>query len=244
MKSNLKSAFCRTLTPIPDAIRTKEHSLPEEPPTVLLLHGPLGAVEVQLKRVAADFGGSASNIRFKGSLPALSVAFGGAGEGILSIEELPHGRCQLRVEPTAATTERFRQWLDGAIRELYALGFVISDRSTPRLAQPQAEDDAHFSPREQEDILARLDGIEATIFQQDEFDQDQAAWIRGEMHLLKEELATSRRVTWRHLARSVLLGIASMIGGQAGRLFLEHSWESLRPFLGRLFPFLLGPGSP
>jgi hypothetical protein len=221
--------------------------LPEEQqPTRLLLHGPPKAVEVILRRVAVESGATVTDSTRRGGLEGLTFNSGGRSqEGAMFIEELPHGRCQLRIPSVEFPSgERFQEYLDSAIRELYALGFVVSDMSAPRLDQRQSDDEQRFSPAEQEEILARLDGIEAAIFQQHEFDQDQAEWIRGEMRLLKEELATSRRVTWRHLARSVLFGIAGMIGSQAGRLFLEHSWESLRPFLGRLFPFLLGSGGP
>jgi hypothetical protein len=127
-----------------------------------------------------------------------------------------------------------------ATRELGRLGFLIAGNFAPVEVEP--DNDERFSEAEQREITLRLDEIRETLLQQYELDQEQSTWLRNEVDLLKEEIKTSRKITWRHLARSVMLGIASMIGGQSGRLVAEQAYEMLRPYLGRWFPFLLGSG--
>ncbi len=163
------------------------------------------------------------------------------------LEELPYTRCHLWIndisKDSAAgdSTPLMNDFWEFATRELQALGFVV-DGSTRELPEPEVGREGHFSPVERREIALRLDSVEATIIQQHELDREQADWIRGEIGLLREELETSRKVIWRHLARSVLLEIGTMIGGQAGRLIVEQTYDLLRPYLGRWFPFLLGAG--
>jgi hypothetical protein len=219
-----------------------------------LLHGPPSAVEIILKRVAVEWGGEIGNNIYAGGLPGLSLNRQGQRVHAMFLEELPHDRCQLRI--TAVTerddesrlnngirrSEAVESFLEAATQELLYLGFMISDQSTPRIESSEATDE-RFSQAEQQEIRARLDALEATLLQQFELDREQVTWVHEELQLLRAEMATSNKITWRHLARSVLLGIASMIGGQGGKLFAEQALELVRPFLGR-FPFLLGSGQP
>jgi hypothetical protein len=210
--------------------------------TPIYLLGSRQTIDLVFRRIATEWGGELREITTSGGLPALNVIHGHR-LGLLIIEELPHARCHAWVTqiPSGRNDEVTEFW-NFASQELARLGFLIS--GTPALEAPNVGDGdgERFSEAEQQEIALRLDTIQEMLLKQYELSHEQSDWVKTQIGLLKEELTTSRRIVWKHLARSALLGIASMVGGQSARLVADQAYEMLRPYLGQWFPFLLGSG--
>jgi hypothetical protein len=226
--------------------------------SIWLLAGSREAIEVILKRVANEYranktGFSLSHVEFADGRPAFTLYSTGTHArqlGLLAVEELVNGRSQMRIPPppfnpsleSPENRTLFVSYLNEALEELTRLGFVISTGQPFLPGDMQGEDGEQFTPEEQAQIVDRLDALESYLLTQFELSRQQIEFVRRELAGLREEVGKSNRWTWRHLARSVVLGIASALGGQAVRLLItEQAWEVLRPFLGPHLP-LLGAG--
>jgi hypothetical protein len=214
-----------------------------------ILSGPHDAAEVILKRVASELqlnnvGFSLSNVTFSDGRPGLTLHSQPSGRplGMLVIEQLPNGRGQLRIPPLQVnpslreqgSASLFVPFMNAALIELTRLGFVVSDGEPYTVPIAAADEHSPFTPEEQAEIVARLTSLETFLLTQFELSRDQVIVVEEEMKNLRNEVSKLSRITWRHLARSALGGIASMLAGQAGRIFLEQALDALRPFYGRL----------